>query len=293
MPIPLTECFRSRPIRTMHRPGSQPPANEAALPPVARDNVRLGRAMATVAPMPVGRRINSERLFYSGMAAALLAVIFMGFAPSFYLRGVFARPANELALTPLVIGHGLLFSGWILLFATQAALVSAGRVDLHRRLGQLGAVMAVAMVMVGIFAALHGAIRHSGPPPIDPLTWLAVPLFDMPVFAGLIAAGLYNRRTPQTHKRLMLIATIGLIPPAVGRMAGAAELPIPVPLVIIGALALFVTALAAWDWRSRRRVHPVTIIGGAVLVGSWLFRLAIWETGPWMAFAGWAVGLVR
>jgi hypothetical protein len=248
--------------------------------------------MATLAPVSARPRLKGERLFYCGMAAAIFVTIFAGFAPTFYLRGVFAQRPGDM-LTPLVIGHGLVFSLWVLLFAAQVGLVSARRVDLHRRLGQLGAGLVVAMLVVGVAAALHGAIRHSGPPMIDPLSWLAVPLFDMPVFGGLIAAGLYNHRTPQTHKRLMLVATIGLIAPAVGRMAQMSDLPLPFPMPIIGAMALFLAALGIWDWRSRGRVHPATVIGGGVLIASWPLRLAIWDSGPWMAFADRAVDLVR
>jgi drug/metabolite transporter (DMT)-like permease len=153
--------------------------------------------------------------------------------------------------------------------------------------------LVIVMLVVGVVAALHGAIRHSGPPMIDPLSWLAVPLFDMPVFAGLIAAGLYTRQTPQTHKRLMLIATVGLIAPAVGRMAQMSDLPLPFPMPIIGAMMLFLLALALWDRRNRGRIHRATVIGGGVLIASWPLRLAIWDSGPWMAFADQAVDLVR
>lgn len=239
--------------------------------------------MATMAPCM--RAIRSERFFYLGMAIAILAVVFTGFAPSFYLRGTIAARVPMLPLTPLVIAHGLLFSSWILLFMAQVGLVTAGRVDLHRRLGLLGFALVAAMIVIGTLAALNGVARHSGPPDIAPLTWLAVPLFDVPVFAGLIGAGLYNRRTPQTHKRLMLIAAIGMLMPASGRMPWPAG--VPFPLIILATYGSFLTALVIWDISSRGKIHKATIGGGAYLIGSWVLRLLVWQTAGWLAFAGW------
>jgi hypothetical protein len=184
----------------------------------------------------------------------------------------------------------MVFSAWLLLFVTQVSLVSARRVDLHRRLGVVGIVLLAAMVIVGTFAALNGVARHSGAPDIAPLAWLAVPLIDVPVFAGLIGAGLANRRRPQVHKRFMLASMIGLLPPSIGRLPWPDALPFPV--IIIGGQLLFLVPLALWDLRTRGRVHWVTATSALVLAGSWVFRLAIWETPAWLSFAGWAVSLV-
>ena len=132
--------------------------------------------MATGTLQPTG--LKAERRFYLSMGLATLAVVVIGFTPSFYLRGVVPAYEPFLPLTPLVVLHGSLFSAWILFFLSQVSLVSAGRLDLHRRLGAVGALLAGAMIFVGIFTGLHGAIRHSGPPIVPPLSWLAVPLFD-------------------------------------------------------------------------------------------------------------------
>jgi hypothetical protein len=234
--------------------------------------------------------LSSERRFYLGMAIAILAIMFAGFAPSFYLRGMVPPYAPFLPMTWLVILHGLLFTGWLALFMTQVGLMSSGRPHVHRRLGLIAFAMLPAMIVVGLLVAIGGVARHSGPPDLSPLTWLAVPLLDIPVFTGLIAAALYHRRTPQTHKRLMLSALIGLTPPGTGRLL--APIGVPMPVAIIGSQVLLMAALAAWDLKSRGRLHPVTIIATIVLVGSWLFRFAIWQTEPWLAFAGWVVSLV-
>ena len=55
---------------------------------------------------------------------------------------------------------------------------------------------------------------------------------------------------------------------------------------------MFLVALIAWDLHQNGRVHRATMIGGAVVVGSQILRLAVWDTAPWLAFARWAVSLV-
>src|ERR1700719_4551859 len=90
-----------------------------------------------------------DHVFFSGMAVLLLGSVFVGFAPSYYLAGMFHAPLPSL----IVHLHGAAFSCWILLLVTQTSLVSAGRVDIHRRLGIAGFLLACLMVVLGVLAA--------------------------------------------------------------------------------------------------------------------------------------------
>ena len=236
--------------------------------------------MATRAMAP---RLAAERRFFFWMAAAILATIFAGFAPSFYLRGLVPSYAPYLPMTWLVLFHGLLFSAWTILFMVQVGLVSAGRADLHRRLGMLGFGFLVAMAIVGPLSALYAVARHAGPPIVPPLAWLAVPLIDVPMYVSLIWAGLANRSRPQVHKRFMLAAMIGMINPAFGRLPWPAS--VPPPLILMGGMLIFLTALVGWDLRSRGKLHWATTVSAVVLIGTWVFRLAVWQTPWWLSFA--------
>lgn len=238
-------------------------------------------------------RWTAERLFYSGMALAMVATIFFGFAPSYYLRGSVETwtPAPLLPMTPVSHLHGILFSAWTLLFVAQTLLVGAGRTDIHRKLGLTAFALLPAMVGVALVASLYGALRHAGPPFIPPLQFLAIPLFDIPVFAITIGWALWKRREAQTHKRLMLIAMVGMMGPAIGRLPMPAFLPGPV--AIFGLPDLYLLALVGWDLATRGRLHKATIWGGGLLLASQVFRLWVMTTPAWLAFAAWAVGLVR
>ncbi|BBE33916.1 hypothetical protein [Sphingosinicella microcystinivorans] len=244
--------------------------------------------MATLAPRrPVA---HADRWFFSSTALLMLALVFVGFAPSYYLSGIVGPPPGLKPATTLVHIHAFLFSGWMLLFVLQTQLVAWRRTDLHRMLGTIGFVMLPAMILIAALSALYGVHRGSGPPMIPPLTFLAVPLLDIPVFALLIGGALANRRIPQTHKRLMFIAMIGMMSPAIGRM------PLPPPFVgpvaIFALPDVFLLALVLFDLMTLGRVHRATLWGGLLLVSSQILRVLIWETESWLAFARWASGLV-
>src|ERR1041385_8610276 len=91
--------------------------------------------------------------FFTGMAIAVAATVGAGFAPTYYLKPLFATPALPLSLHI----HGALFTAWVLLFVAQTSLVAANRTDLHRRLGVAGAGLAVAMVVSGTAVAIESA----------------------------------------------------------------------------------------------------------------------------------------
>ena len=96
-------------------------------------------------------RMSRERIFYSGMAIAILIVVFGGFSRTFYLRPYFAQVQP---LIPLLILHGVVFSSWIVLLIAQTTLVAAKRTRTHMRLGIAGAILAALMVVIGTVTAI-------------------------------------------------------------------------------------------------------------------------------------------
>src|ERR1051325_3628440 len=90
-----------------------------------------------------------EHLFFSGMSILMLITVFAGFARTYYLAGVFRAPLPSL----IIHLHGAAFSIWIVLLVTQTLLVSARRVDIHRRLGLAAFFWACVMIVLGLLAA--------------------------------------------------------------------------------------------------------------------------------------------
>jgi hypothetical protein len=228
-----------------------------------------------------------ERRFYTRMAWALVALVFIGFAPSFYLKPLgLSYPRPNPPLIPNLMLHGAVFTAWVATFLAQVSLISARRRDLHRALGVGGFVFGLAMIPVMYFTAVWQVARASHPPFTDPLTWTAVPLVGIPVFALVLALGWREaRRDLQAHKRLMLALMIMLTQPAVTRLPLA-------PPTLPGFAALSILSWFAfvppfiWDLRSRGALHWATKLAAmfyALIIAAQVFFLA--TPGVWSAFA--------
>ena len=74
----------------------------------------------------------ARRLFFVLMASAVIVAVFVGFAPTFYLRGSFVQTRP---MSVLLHVHGIVFSAWVTLFLVQSLLIARGSRRLHQRLG--------------------------------------------------------------------------------------------------------------------------------------------------------------
>ena len=226
-----------------------------------------------------------DRVFYSSIAIVMALTILIGFAPTYYLKLFGDAPMLTISrspFTPLVHLHGALFTGWVLLFIVQTALVANRRVAVHRRMGIAGGLLAAMMVTVGTALAINGARRGAAPPGVDPLAFLAVPFFDMVLFSTFVITALTLRRNREAHKRLMLLAYISLLAAPIARIPGVLPLG---PLAFFGLTFIFLVAGVVYDLVTRHRVHKAYIVGGGLLVASVPLRLLISSTAPWHAFA--------
>jgi hypothetical protein len=88
-------------------------------------------------------------------------------------------------------------------------------------------------------------------------------LVSLVVFSGLIVTAMRMRRRPDWHKRLMTVACIMIIGPAVARLERVG-LTVPVP----AALLLLLTALAVHDFLVLRRLHRATLWSSALVIAA-------------------------
>jgi hypothetical protein len=236
--------------------------------------------------MAAGNLARSDRAFYTTMSIIATLVVFAGFAPSFFLMA--GNPAAR-HLAPIYHIHGAMFSLWMLFFVNQNLLIVRRKPATHMRLGQFGAVLGCLMIIMAFTVTIYSG-RHGLGGPLsalpDPKQALAVPFFDMFVFAPLFFAALYYRRSsPEAHKRLMLMATVGgLLGAAIGRaplFIGQLDRQLYLYLALI-------LAGPVYDLVTRRRIHPAylfALVPCLVLLTS--VRLAIGATQPWHEFIGW------
>jgi len=231
-----------------------------------------------------GRRF--DHIFFSVTALMMGATVYVGFAPTYYMAGIFRAPLPS----TIIHIHGAAFSCWILLLITQTSLTTAGRVDIHRRLGIIGFGLASVMVILGVLASTDRLARASAPLGSDPYFFYIIPLGDMFIFATLIFFAYRFRSDPAAHKRIIYVATVGLLIAAIARW--------PMPLVrgaTRAAIAsyVFLVLLAAYDLWSNRRIHRATLWASGFLIFVQQVRLPIGRTAAWHSFAGWIQSIAR
>jgi len=228
-------------------------------------------------------RLRFENHFFSAMAVVILVSVFVGFARTYYLAGVFKAPLPNL----LIHIHGAVFSSWILLLIVQTSLIATGRVNLHRRLGLLGFGLACLMVVLGLLAATDELVRHFAPgaPGMKALAFYAVPLSDILVFSTLIYFAFRNRFHPATHKRFILIATIAMLDAAFVRW------PIPAPWwnLRVASVCCYILLLVmiCYDFWSTGKVQRATLWASLFLIATKEVRMPIAHTAVWQDFATW------
>lgn len=220
--------------------------------------------------------------FFFWMSALLLAFLLIGFAPSLYLRLFFDVPPIPAYLHV----HGTILTAWFVWLLVQTSLVRSGRTATHRRLGVVGAVIGTAVVFAGPMATL-GAVARVRAAGIDwdtdmsALPFLGVegvPMIrfaaqvvwgnfvSIAVFAGLVTAAVLLRRRPEAHKRLMLLASIAIVGPALARISRWSTFGGEDGAFIPSVLIALLLAVIAHDLVGDRRLHKATLYGCAVIV---------------------------
>jgi hypothetical protein len=220
-----------------------------------------------------------DRVFFAGFAVVLWATVLFGFSKTYFMAGMVRAPLPNL----LIHVHGAAFTLWMTLLVVQIGLISAKKLAWHKKLGLFGFGLSVAMVILGLLAATDALHRGSAPLGLTPKTFYVVPISDMLVFSVLVYFAYKARKQPAAHKRLILIATIGLMDAAVGRwpVAFLQANPKAQDLVPFG----FLLVVILYDLISLKRVHKATIWASAFVVVVHLARVPIAFTPPWQHFA--------
>lgn len=222
---------------------------------------------------PRAREDMLPRLFWVGMVLLMIAVVILGFWPTYFGLLLSGEPPGHpkgLVESSRVIHiHGMVFLGWMALLLAQAGLVSRGRTRAHRLLGQYVATFGLLVVGVGAyitFVQLQNFASAS-------TTWGELLLVAWPSletitqFAVLLALGWVYRTSPEAHKRYMLLATVALLYAATDRMGyllgpWCAEIMFPVT----------VGPIFAYDLYAEGRVRAATLIGTAILLPHFALR---------------------
>ena len=248
----------------------------------------------TTAAVSVQSSRTVSNWFYVWMGALCVLLPIGGFFGTYLVplaSGTFDEPS-------ILHVHAVLAFAWTGLFVTQAWLIARGRVVRHEAVGLAGIALATATFSTGVIVAIKTMNVGIATGNEGARAFAIVPITIIVTFAGLVAAAVANIKWPEYHKRLMLMATISIMPPAMGRLLGMATQQIaigprrlgatiaPVALGSVSAVAadLLIVGAMAYEWRTRGRVHRVYWIAGAAIVLIQLLRIPLSATGAWMRF---------
>jgi hypothetical protein len=230
-----------------------------------------------------------DRLFYAGMAWLLVLVAVVGFAPRSMaiLEGTMRMP-------PLVVHlHAAVMASWTALLAIQATLSLAGRMDLHRRTGMISLLIAplvlAALVAVTIVRQ-NDAFGTPAGPVVNNILFLqlrAIVLFPL-FFVWAIRT---RRSDPQTHKRMMLLATLMLLDAAIARMSWLPFNVFPNDYLAIHLYLLLLTVPALlFDLLTLGRIHRAWLLGLALVLPWVVATQFVWNSAWWRDFGPRLVG---
>jgi hypothetical protein len=228
-----------------------------------------------------------DRAFFLAFAAVAWISIAMGFGPELggHLRGRTPWPSL------IVHVHVVAFAGWMVLFTTQVWLIRSKNLDTHRKLGLIAVALVPIMVVLGVSTALVSRRLHFEAGDTTMLAFMIVPLTDMLLFPSFAVPGLRLRKDAARHKRLMLVATITLLPAAFGRWIGswllvqlgdgwigfAAQSYLGPDFIVLGAML--------YDRVTRGRVHGVYFYALAWMLTVQAATSAIYHWSGWMPLA--------
>ena len=211
----------------------------------------------------------------------LIVLVFLGFAPTYYLRPVSAGP-----IPPYLHVHGAAMTAWFLLLLVQTALIATRRRGLHQRLGIAGACVAAVIVVLNplvVVWSVPNLMAGNGSTTLTALIVVA-DLLLVGIFAALAGLAIRWRRYPETHSRLLVLASLAVSGPALGRLSlNFAGTPLPgvIPLMTLPLLVM------AHDGVVMKRVHPVSGWGATAIAGSTFISIAISNTAVGAAIVQW------
>lgn len=186
--------------------------------------------------------------------------------------------------------HAAIFTIWLLIFLGQAIFAYLKKIDTHQSTGTyIGISWGVLLLIIGLFITFAVILPGIGRDHhVDSYAYpsLLGSLGDIITFGIFFVFAVKYRRTPDIHKRLMVLATVALLGAPVARLdLIGGELVGLAYFVILRLLPLFVAM--GYDRWIRSKIHWVYWVGLAVIALniSRIFwgRSEIWhKIGTWM-----------
>ena len=241
-----------------------------------------------------------DRWIFVFTAAGFVVITLVGFIPDSIAK-IAAVNAGERPPFPLALhAHAVLMGSFLLLLLGQSILQATGNRKYHRRLGLVGAILAVALVVVGfilvptMYQQLWNA-SQTAPPQAQPALQQALREFHdimllqlrigilFPVF--LLIALAARKTDPGLHKRMMLLAIMPALAASIDRMTWMPTSLPASPLTPDLYPLIAIAPLLIWDVVRNRTVHKAYLIWAALTVPSAILVHNLWGSDWWHSIA--------
>ena len=234
----------------------------------------LGQADIATSPAKSTAKSTARRhrAFFPAMSSLLVVLVFLGFAPTYYLR-----PVTAGSIPAYLHVHGAAMTAWFLLLLVQTALIATRRRAVHRQLGLLGAAVAAIVVVLNPLVVAWSVPHLLAAGDTIQLVALIVvaDLLVVGIFMVLVGLAIRWRQYPETHSRMLLLASLAVSGPALGRLS-LTLVATPLPGII--ALMSLPLLVIGHDRVVMNRVHPASAWGAAAIVGSLVISIVIANT---------------
>lgn len=231
-----------------------------------------------------------RRYIYVLLGVAALVIVHIGFART-YIAPVLSGTYTG---RKVLHAHGAIFMAWVILCIVQPFLIQKKQIQLHRKIGVYGAVLGGLVTLMGLYIGISGAhtnMARDGEQAVK--AFLLIPITDMILFPLFVTLAIRNVKNPESHKRYILLATLSILPAATGRImplfswwTGNIVIDTVLELSIM-EITLYLGII--YDIIVRKKIHPVYIWGGLLVLFIHAFRGWASNTETWLSISNWIV----
>lgn len=247
-----------------------------------------------------------DRWIYVFMAALFIATVLTGFIPSSLALIEDVTAGQRPPLPPILHAHAIVMGAWLLLLLGQTGLMASGHRSLHRQLGIAATVLvpAIFLVQVILIPTIYRGYWElaQAAPPGDAgqgadLLWfvegiLLAQIHIAVLFPVLVTFALRARRAnPGFHKRMMILATVVLMPPATDRIAWLPTSLPGNPITIDLYMLVLLVPIFFWDLLRAHRVHSAYWVFLALSIPFIVAKQLLWDSSWWHATAPLLMGV--
>ena len=229
-------------------------------------------------PVFQGKR-KSRSIFFVVIGIVGLIAIHIGFAKTYLMpvaNGSFRAPS-------IVYIHGVFAFLWILLFFVQSVLIKVNRFNLHRKLGVASMIVAIGTAVTTVLIGKYSVEKELGNGLGETAISLIVGTITSAImFLSLVIAGYIKRKRADTHKRLMLLATIVVLWPAWFRFRHYFP-SVPRPDIWFALVLADSLIIIAWIWDKlvNGRIHPTLLYVGLFIIAEQSFEVWMFDSPGW------------